>query len=52
MATRVEDLALAEAKNLSDNPSREEYLEEVARQRSQNWIGKTAFGYAVVSHED
>lgn len=52
MATRVEDLALAEAKDLSDNPSREEYLEEVARQRSQNWIGKTSFGYSVVTHED
>lgn len=52
MAIRVEELQLPETRELSENPSRAEFLEESARQRSLGWLAKTNFGYQVVTHED
>ena len=52
MSSRVEDLELPRVAPGAENPTREEYLREVANLRSQSWIGRSDFGYVVYSHTD
>lgn len=52
MATPAEELDLPTRSDLGENPSREEFVDEARRQREQNWLIRTEYGFHVVSYED